>query len=288
MHGRDPDNRRDQVFHTLATCQDRAHFTNAPATLRFAIPTNYLPASIECIASIASIAFDPAVISLGKDLGQRATLTVTFNDHRHSDTGAGYDKYLADRPYDPYSLGTFWGKFAARQKFVRGRPLRWIVGDTDQALADMQTRHFIIDSITGPSNNGEFKIIAKDLLKLADGDRALAPAVSNGFLVADIDDITTALTLSPVGVGLEYPLHGYIAIGGSEICEYYRDTTNGNDAVAFCLCILTAPRARRRRRRLPITPRSRASRPLSLATRKSTTSKRSFCIPVISTAPATM
>src|SRR5207253_22113 len=71
---------------------------------------------------------------------------------------------------------------------------------------------------------------------LADGDRALAPATSNGFLVADITDTATALTLSPAGVGNdEYPATGYVAIGGSEIAAFYRDATAGNDADALLL-----------------------------------------------------
>ena len=211
-----------KCFNTLATCQDRPHFSNAPVTLRFAVPTNYLPSSIDCIPDIKSIAFEPAVISLGTDLGQRATLTVSFNDHRHSDTGAGFDKYLADRPYDPYTRGTFFGKFAARQPFVRGRPLRWITGNSDQTLAEMETRHYIIDSFSGPDNSGVFKLIAKDVLKLADGDRALAPAISIGFLTADITAAATSFTASPAGVGATYPASGFIAIGGSEICSFTR------------------------------------------------------------------
>jgi len=211
-----------KCFNTPVTCQDRANFTNVPVTMRFAVPTDYIPANIECIPSIKTIDFDPAAISLGKDLGTRATLTITFDDHRHSDTGAGFDKYLADRTYDPYNQGTFWGKFAARHPFVRGRNLRWITGTTDQALADMETRHFIIESISGPTNNGEFKLIAKDLLKLADGDRAMAPAVSNGYLVSDITAVATTLTLSPAGIGSEYPGSGWVAIGGSEIVSFTR------------------------------------------------------------------
>jgi hypothetical protein len=215
-----------KCFNTLVTCQDRANFTNAPVTLRFAVPTDYLPADIDCIPNINSITFDPAVISLGEDLGQRATLTVAFDDHRHSDTGAGFDKYLADSPpsrnYDPYSQGTFWGKFRARQPFLFGRNLRWINGFLGDALADMETRHYIIDSFTGPDNNGKFQIIAKDLLKLADGDKATAPLVSNGYLNSAITTSSTSFTIVPAGVGAEYPASGYIAIGGSEICNFSR------------------------------------------------------------------
>lgn len=221
-----------KCFNTIVTCQDRVHFSNSPVTLRFAVPTADLPTDVECIPNIKSIAFDPATVSLGQNLGQRATLTITFDDHRHSDTGQGFDKYLADRTYNPYKQGTFWGKFRSRQPFVRGRPLRWIVGDTDQDFSAMETRHYIIDSFTGPDNNGVFRLIAKDLLKLADGDRALAPPVSEGFLVADITNSATTLTLSPSGIAANYPNSGYANIGGTEIVSY---THSGIDASTFLL-----------------------------------------------------
>lgn len=222
-----------KCFNTLVTCQDRDNFTNSPVTLLFYVPTDAikdLPPHLEGIPSVKSIQFDPAVISLGKDLGQRATLTVTFEDHRHSDAGAGFDKYYAERGYDSYSQGTFWGKFRARQPFVRGRPLRWTITNTD--LDVQETRHFIIDSVTGPDNNGVFKIIAKDLLKLADGDRALAPTLSDGFLVADITNVATTMTLSPTGVAATYPNSGYANIGGSEIVSY---THSGSDSLTKLL-----------------------------------------------------
>lgn len=224
-----------KCFNTLRTCQDRENFNNAPETLRFAVPTeDVMIIRVLNTPNIKSIVFDPATVSLGQNLGQRATLTVTFGDHRHSDAGFGFDKYYAERPYDPYHNGTFWGKFRARQTFLRGRPLRWKIGHTAtefqdilDALAEMETRHFIIESFSGPDNDGNFKIVAKDLLKLADGDRALAPAVSEGFLVADITNVATTMTLSPTGIAATYPNSGHANIGGSEIVSY---THSGSDS----------------------------------------------------------
>jgi hypothetical protein len=182
-------------------------------TFRFAIPTAYLPADIEAIPSIKEVTLTPAVISLGGNLGQRATLAVSFNDHRHVFAG------------EDFSSGTFWGKFRARYGLtLQGRPIRLIRGLLGQALAEMETRHFIIESSEGPTPQGEFKFIGKDILKLLDGDRALAPRFSNGFLVANITSGDTAATLSPAGIGdAEYPASGHIAIGGSEICFFTRD-----------------------------------------------------------------
>jgi hypothetical protein len=213
----------DKCFNTLKTCQDRLNFINDPATIRFAEDTGYLPRDIEAIPSITSVSFNPATISLGKDLGQRATLTVVFKDHRDSDTAAFADPYYAERDYDAFKQGTFWGKFRARQPYLKGRSIRLIRGYLGQALSEMETRHYIIESFNGPTPGGSYTLEAKDVLKLADGDRAQAPFVSNGFLVAGIDDNDLSLTLSPAGIGNEeHPTSGYVAIGGEEIMSFTR------------------------------------------------------------------
>lgn len=212
-----------KCFNSIKTCQDRLRFDEGDVTLRFAKPTDYLPAEIEAIPSISTVDFTPAIVSLGVDIGQRATLSVSFKDHPHSDTGEGYDKYLSSRDYDPYLQGTYWGKFRARQPFLRGRSLRWITGIVGDDLSDMETRHFIIDSFDGPTPDGVYRILAKDVLKLADGDRAQCPVLSNGFLSADITASETAATLLPAGIGdEEYPATGLICIGGNEIVSFTR------------------------------------------------------------------
>ena len=79
---------------------------NSPLTMqtyRFAVDAGYLPfATIDAIPSIRDVSIDPAMVSLGQDIGQRATVTVTFKDHRHIFAG------------EAFSSGTFWGKFRAR------------------------------------------------------------------------------------------------------------------------------------------------------------------------------
>lgn len=217
-----------KCFNTKRTCQDTPNFTNDPVTLRFALDTAYLPDDIECIPCIKNLSYSPAKISLGENLGERASVTLTLEDHRHSDAGEGFDKYHAERPYDPYTQGTLFGKFRARQPFLRGRNLRLIRGTLGQSIEEMETRHFVIDSFDGPNpSGGSFSIVAKDVLKLADNDRALAPAVSNGFIISAIDDNDTAISLSPSGIGdLEYPASGHVVIGGDEIVSFTRSGDN--------------------------------------------------------------
>jgi hypothetical protein len=214
-----------KCFNTLKTCQDRANFAAGTATLRFAKACDYLPKTISITAaSIVDVSFTPAVVSLGEDLGLRASVSITFEDHPHSDAGpTGFDKYLSDRTYDPFRQGSFWGKFRARQPYLAGRSIRLIRGVVGQALTEMDTRHYVVESFDGPTPEGRYTIIAKDALKLADGDRAQAPRPSNGFLSAGITDADAAATLNPSGIGdAEYPSSGYVAIGGKEIAAFTR------------------------------------------------------------------
>lgn len=213
-----------KCFNTTATCQDRVNFINAPVTVRFCMEgADFYPLDIDATPSIVSVEHSPGRISLGEDLGERASLNVTFRDHRDSDTGPAGDKYLADRSYDPFTQGTFFGKFRNRQKFIKGSPIRLIRGTLGQSLAGMVTRHFVVESFTGPDSSGMYQIIAKDILKLADNDRAQAPVASNGFCSADMTAAQTTFTLFPSGIAdLEYPTSGYLAISGKEAVAFTR------------------------------------------------------------------
>lgn len=225
-----------KCYNTIKTCQDRVHFTNDPITIRFGVDTAYLPVDIDCVPSLKSVDITPGTISLGKNLGQRTVLTAVFMDHPHPDTLPGYfDKYLSDRGYDPYSQGSFWGKFRARFPYVRGRDLRLIRGFVGQTLIQMETRHYVMDSFSGPDpQTGSFTITAKDILKLADDDRSKAPILSNGSLLTAIAAGDTNFTLTPEGIGnLEYDLEGYVALGGNESVKFNRDA--GLDSFAKLL-----------------------------------------------------
>jgi hypothetical protein len=180
--------------------------------LRFAIDAGYLPRDIDAIPSLLEVKIDPATVSLGENIGTRATVTCKFRDHRH----------VLDA--EPFTQGSFWGKFRARYGLkLQGRALRVITGALGQALAAMEIRNFIIESVDGPSTKGEYQIIAKDVLKLADGDRAQAPTLSPGFLSANITNVATSATLLPAGIGnSSYPASGFLQIDGSEICSFTR------------------------------------------------------------------
>lgn len=212
-----------KCFNTFATCQDQANYATETVTVRYAMVTGDPPINIDAIPNIQSIDIRPAKLELGESIGIRASVTIKFRDHRFPDTGPDGDKYVNERPYDPYTQGTYWGKFRARQPFTRGQDIRIIRGNSDQSLAQMETRHFVVDQVAGPESDGTLTIVAKDALKLADGDRAQAPRLSNGYLSAAITDTDTSLTLEPVGIGdIDYPASGTAQIGGKEIVTFTR------------------------------------------------------------------
>lgn len=180
---------------------------------RFTIPTSYLPMDIDAIPSVKSVSFKPASVSLGEDLGVRASIDVMFSDHLH--------KFGS---LDSRDTGTFWGKWRGFYGVkLRGRPIRIYRGILGQSLDQMEVRHYIIDTTDGPTPAGVYTITAKDVLKLADDDRAQAPILSNGSLAGSIDNVTTSATLSPAGIGnLEYPASGHLCFGGKEVVSFTR------------------------------------------------------------------
>lgn len=213
----------NKCFNSRKTCQDIDNIATQTTTLRFGEPNSYLPNDIFCFPCVESVSFSPATVSLGKDLGQRATLQIVMKDFRHDDIGEGFDSYHAERSYNPYEQGTFFGKFRARHPFLRGKDLRLKRGTLGQELANFETYNFIIESFDGPNPQGKYTLIAKDILKIADGDRSQAPNLSGGFLTAGINDVVTSLTVGPSGVGdTDYPASGLAAIGGKEIVSFTR------------------------------------------------------------------
>lgn len=210
----------DRCYNTRPSCQDAINFTEATLTLRFAMDVDYLPDDIDCIPSIKSIALTPSTVGVGSGLGQRASLKVSLKDHRHSDSGI--DPYISLRSYDPYTRGTLMAKIRARFVYFVGRPLRLIQGHVGQSLGSMEVRSFIVESVNGPALDGTFEIVGKDILKLADGEKAQCPPLSEGQLLTNLTTVSTTATLTPVGVGALYPASGYVAIGSEEVCSFTR------------------------------------------------------------------
>jgi hypothetical protein len=217
----------EKCVNCFSSCQDQENFNLTTETMRFAKAVSYLPRSIDALPNIEEVDHTPAVVGLGDNLGERASLEIRFIDSPHPDTGPGYDPYFTERTYNPWDHGTHWGKFRARYPFFQGADCRLFRGENTDTLDTMETRHFVAESMEGPDMDGQFSIIAKDPLKKLDGDRAQAPIANTGMLQSAITAVADFFTVTPTGVGAEYPETGYITIGGNEITRY---TRGGNDA----------------------------------------------------------
>ena len=205
-----------KCFNTFVTCQDTANFDDQGLTLRFARSQDNLPADTFLIPSVIGVTTTPTEINAaGTDsdaspLGQRATVRVTFQDHPYSDVLV--DKYRDERNYIATDRGTFWGKWLARNPYYNNHIIRIKDGYVGEALGDMVTRTYIIDRIDGPDSRGRVTVRGKDILKLADNERAQAPAASQGELIVDINDTTTADLRITGAAASEYPAPGTVRI----------------------------------------------------------------------------
>lgn len=212
-----------ECWNTRATCPVPLSFVDTTVTIRYGQSSAYRPKDIDCMPSLLSAEISPGTIKPGESLGERSTLTVVFQDGPHPDTGLGqYDFYRSERDYDPVAQGSYWGKFRARQQYLRGLPHRIKLGYVGQEFADFESRSFFLESFEGPTLTGTFTIQSKDIFKQLDGDRAVAPEMSEGYLLSDISSTAAELTLAPTGIGATYDDEGYVNLGGKEIVRYWR------------------------------------------------------------------
>jgi len=218
-----------KCFNTSKTCQDVPNYDPAPLLLRFCKPQAKLPEGIFCIPSLQSASTSPTQINVvggsrsKGPLGIRAELSVTFKDHPYSDVLV--DKYRLERGYIATDRGSYWSKWLARNPYYVSYTMRVYDGYVGQSLAEMNKRTYLIDSISGPDSNQNVSIRAKDVLKLADNEKAQAPIASTGELIVDYSD---AASMDPMritgGIASEYPAPGKVRIN-KEIFSYTGVTT---------------------------------------------------------------
>lgn len=177
----------------VANCQDRANYNQITKTYKFCTATTRPPEN--CIPSILSVDITPTTITPGAGIGKRGAVTITMQDHRYHDRGI--DKYFSDRDYDPMQRGTYFGKFFARNTYYQNRELRVREGFLTDPYdaANFQTRTYQIERMTAPDASGIFKVVAKDILKVAANKKALMPLVSVGELQTLITDVAAAPTI---------------------------------------------------------------------------------------------
>lgn len=199
-----------KCFNTRVSCQDTDNYLPELKTYRFCDPVAEASRAFDAVPSLRDVDMAPAQIDPGRSLGKRASVTLSFQDHPHHDRGI--DKYYAERisgaaaadssTYTPYEQGSYFGKLRARNPYYAGRALRLYTGflpwdhtagpdaqpseSEATVLASLRRRDYLMERWTGPDADGNFRITAKDTLKLADDDRALCPAPSTGTLAAEL------------------------------------------------------------------------------------------------------
>jgi hypothetical protein len=216
-----------KCFNTFKTCQDQANYDRGSKTYRFCSNNAFLPIGENIFPCITSVDIAPTVLD-PKGFSVSASATVTMQDFPHHDRGV--DPYVADRAYEPFDQGTFFGKLRARNPYLINRVMRVKTGYVaDNRTIYTTSRTYFIDHMEGPDANGRVRIIGKDILRFADAEKAQSPVQSDGTLSGDINNSVTSLTLTPSGVGANYPASGIVRVG-DELISYSSktsDTLNG-------------------------------------------------------------
>ena len=229
----------EPCYNTRGTCKAQTAYTlGDPLTLRFSMNDRAEGFNEYVIPSVSSVRTDPTRINIGgrrgsqKPLGIRSQAQIEFIDHPHSDQLV--DPYVNQRAYDPLERSTFWAKWLVRNPYYQNRALRIKEGFAGQSLADMQTRHYVIEKIEGPDSSGRVKLKAQDILRLADDDKAKAPALSNGVLLVDYGEESTASFVVTGGTLEEYTSYNTSAVRiGDEVIRYTSITQLGNGDLRF-------------------------------------------------------
>jgi hypothetical protein len=226
-----------KCFNSFYTCKDQENYDKGSLTYKFAPPRSGYPKGETVFPCLVSVSGSSAQANIAaaddrlSSLGKRGKISAEFFDFPYHDRFM--DKYQSERVsgdaqssgvgYQPIDQGTFWTKFKARNPNYAGRPMRKKTGYIqDGVLTIEKTRHYVITDIRGPDSDGRVTVEGKDILKLADDDRAVAPAQSRGKLKSEITDANgQSFDLNPTGIGSEYSASGRASIG-SELVSFTR------------------------------------------------------------------
>lgn len=226
-----------KCYRTRATCSDPDNFElGDPLILRFAkgeVAEIGIPDAGYLIPSLVSVSTAPTRINLAganvdaSGLGNRALCTIAFQDHPHTDRIV--DPYLSGRTWDPLSpdRGSFWSRWAVRNKHRQNALVKIYEGYDGQNLADMQSRSYFIDSLQGPDSAGRVVIKGKDILARLEERKSQAPLASPGVLFEDIDELATSFVVAGA-VASDYPIpegYGAVRIGDEIIYFTSRELT---------------------------------------------------------------
>ena len=221
----------NECYNVRYDCQDTDNFVKTTKTYTLCTPHPNLPVGttmFPCI--VGEPKFTPTEIKPDGGMSLRSGVSITVKDFPHHDRGI--DPYISTRSYSADSQGTFWGKWLARNPYYVGRLIRikaGYIGESGYATADLQTRLYVIDKITGPVISGDdilYTIIGKDILNLAKNEKIRIPAPSDGALNADILAADTSLVLDGGTTVADYPSGGGTVVIGDEWITYASRTAS--------------------------------------------------------------
>lgn len=219
-------------YKTRSTCQDPENFELGELSLFFSrghVAERGVEGADYIIPSLLSVSTSPTKINFAggdpdaQGLGNRALATVTFADHPHSDRVV--DPYVDSRGGNPLEQGSFWGKWAARNKYRNNIEFIVYEGYLGQALSEMSSRTFFADKLDGP-RGGQYTITGRDILARLEARKAQCPVQSPGVLYADITASQTSLEVANA-VEAEYPASGTLRIN-DEVMTYTGRATSAN------------------------------------------------------------
>lgn len=201
----------NECYNTYLTCQDTPNYNNVSKTYRFYQPVSNWPigqTGYPCIDGKPT--FTPCEIDPKGSLGKRGV--VSFKCEDFADDDLFTDNYQSTRSYTPENQGTFFRKLKARNPYYKGRLMKVRQGYINSPFSfnDFEDRLYVIESID-IDQSGFVTITGKDLLKLADDKKSVAPAVSSGTLSTAYTIGASTLVLQ-TGDGSGYS-SGHISIG---------------------------------------------------------------------------
>jgi len=226
-----------KCYNTRRTCKDTANFALGTPLSLFFSRGNVADRGVEgapyIIPSLKSVSTVPARINLAggdstsQPIGKRASCTFTFTDHPHTD--AKVDPYGAGRSWNPLDAdrGSFWTRWLARNPYRQNVEMTVYDGYAGQALADMTSRTYFLQSAQHSGASGTLSIKGQDILTRVEERKAQAPLASPGVLQTDITDSTTSFEATGA-TSASYAETGTLRIG-DEVMTYTgrSDTTNG-------------------------------------------------------------
>lgn len=194
-----------KCYQTWLTCRDRTNInTDGSITWRFTRPrAKIMPIYEEAGAHIKtnpipileSVSTVSSSINLGAQregqspLGTKSSVTVTLSEAPWDDHVG--DPYLADRVN--LQARFFWALWRARNAFYTDMMIYVYEGYEGQALADMQRRDYILDSVSGPGGGKGVTLTGKDPLRLTALKDAQFPRATDIRLQVAIDATATAI-----------------------------------------------------------------------------------------------